>query len=225
MSHELRTPLNAIAGHLQLLEMEVHGPVSDAQHAALERIDRAQRHLLRLVNDVLNFSRLKAGRLEYRVAPVRLSDVVAEVEPMIYPQLALKGVSYVVKVPADDVVQADFEKLVQVLLNLVSNAVKFTPQGGVVSVECAKRAVETRDTPLVHLRVRDTGPGIAVEKLDQIFEPFVQIDANQATRSAGTGLGLAISRDLMRGMGGELRARSTVGEGSTFTISLPRATP
>jgi len=223
MSHELRTPLNAIAGYTQLLEMGLHGPVTPAQCEALGRIDRAQRHLLRLVNEVLNFERLQAGRLEYHVRSVRLAEVVAEVEPLIGPQLQAKGLSYVVDVPDDRVVRADRDKLVQVLLNLLSNALKFTPAGGRVTVECTARGDGSGDPATVFLRVTDTGAGIPRDKFDAVFEPFVQVDATPAGRVAGAGLGLAISRDLARGMGGDLRVRSTVGVGTTFTVALPRA--
>jgi PAS domain S-box-containing protein len=223
MSHELRTPLNAIAGHAQLLDMGLHGPVTAAQHDALARIELAQRHLLRHVNDVLNFARLQAGRLEYDVGPVELAEVVGELEPLVGPQLRAKALDYAVAVPAGCVVRADREKLVQVLLNLLSNAVKFTPPGGRVTVSCARRAGDGDDPTTVFLQVADTGVGIARDKFDAVFEPFVQVDASPAGRVAGAGLGLAISRDLARGMGGELRVRSDVGVGTTFTVALPRA--
>ena len=222
MSHELRTPLNAIGGYAQLLEMEVHGPVTDEQRTALTRIEIARRYLLRLVNDVLNFERLQTGRLEYHVEPVRLAEVVTDVEPMIGPQLRAKGLSYATDVPQDCVVRADREKLSQVLLNLLSNAVKFTPSGGHVVIDCPRRGDGSDKPDVVFLRVGDTGVGIADEKLDAVFEPFVQVATSPASRVGGAGLGLAISRDLARGMGGDLRVRSTVGVGTAFTLELPR---
>ncbi|HEY5087248.1 MAG TPA: HAMP domain-containing sensor histidine kinase, partial [Gemmatimonadaceae bacterium] len=223
MSHELRTPLNAIAGYTQLLEMGVHGPITEEQRDALIRIDRAQRYLLRLVNDVLNLARLQAERVVYAVEPLNIAEVVAEVDALISPQLHEKELAYTVNVSPDRVALGDREKLVQVLLNLLSNAVKFTQRGGAVTVECAERADGSGDPNLVYVRVRDTGLGIAREKLEHIFEPFVQVDTTAAGRAAGAGLGLAISRDLARGMGGDLRARSTPGLGSAFTIQLPAA--
>jgi signal transduction histidine kinase len=223
MSHELRTPLNAIAGYAQLIGMGVHGPITEAQREALGRIERAERHLLRLVNDVLNFARLESGRVEYDVAPVRLAEVVAELEPMVAPQLREKGLAFTTDVPDDCVVRADREKLAQVLLNLVSNAIKFTPSGGRISVGCAARRDGTEPAGQVHVRVSDTGVGIPDQKHQAIFEPFVQVDTSTAGRASGTGLGLAISRDLARGMGGDLRVRSAVGEGSAFTVTLPAA--
>lgn len=223
MSHELRTPLNAIAGHAQLIEMGLHGQVTEAQREALARIELAQRHLLGLVNDVLNFARLQAGRIEYDVRPVRLADVTAAVEPLIGPQLQAKQLAYATAVPDDALALADRDKLIQVLLNLLSNAVKFTPSGGEVRVECPERSDGSGDPDTVYLRVFDTGVGIPREKLAEIFEPFIQVDMSATGRKGGTGLGLAISRDLTRGMGGDLRVRSTVGGGTTFTIALPRA--
>jgi len=225
MSHELRTPLNAIAGYAQLLELGVHGPVTDAQRVALQRILRSEQHLLSLVNDVLNFAKLEAGRIDYDVTTVRLADVVAAVAPMVEPQLAEKGLRYDVTVANDIVVRADSDKLQQVLLNLMSNAIKFTQSGGRISVNTGARSDGTSSAAesAVFLRVSDTGIGIPRDRQDTIFDPFVQIDRQRTNGVEGTGLGLAISRDLARGMGGELRVRSVVGEGSCFTITLPAA--
>jgi signal transduction histidine kinase len=220
MSHELRTPLNAIGGYVQLLELGIHGPVTPAQEQALSRISRGQRHLLRLINDVLNLARIESGRVEYAIEDVPLADVVAAVEPMIAPQLEAKGLRWESRVPGHLVATADREKVQQVLINLLGNAVKFTPDGGRVAVEAAPSG----DTPgAVQLTVSDTGFGIPPDKLDSIFEPFVQVDASHTRVTEGSGLGLSISRDLARGMGGELTVRSTVGEGSTFTLRLPAA--
>jgi signal transduction histidine kinase len=223
MSHELRTPLNAIAGYAQLLDMGVHGPVTEAQREALGRIARAERHLLRLVNDVLNFARLEGGRVEYDVGLVQLAEVVAVLEPMVGPQLREKALHFTTDVPAHCLVRADRDKLVQVLLNLVSNAIKFTPTGGHVTVACAARRDGTEPAGCVHVRVSDTGAGIPAHKLQAIFEPFVQVDTSTAGRAGGSGLGLAISRDLVQGMRGDLRVRSTLGTGSAFTVTLPAA--
>jgi len=236
MSHELRTPLNAIAGYVELVALGIHGPVTEAQMGALSRVQRAQRHLLGVINDVLNFARLDAGRVEYDVRPTDLSELVADVAPMIEPQLAAKQLAYDVRPPAEGAngrslhVLADAEKLRQVLLNLLSNAVKFTPAGGRVTVEVLERLVGAgpggpdAGTPdVVYLRVSDTGVGIAPDQLEAVFEPFVQVGKGYAREAEGIGLGLAISRDLARGMGGELRARSAPGEGSAFTVALRRA--
>jgi PAS domain S-box-containing protein len=222
MSHELRTPLNAIAGHLQLLEMEIHGPLTAAQRETLRRLNRNQRHLLRLINDVLNFARIESGQLDYDVSRVSLATVLADAAPTMEPQLSAKDLEFDVRVHADTPpVLGDREKMEQILLNLLSNAIKFTERGGRITVDVARSA----DTPeMVHLRVSDTGRGIPRESLSSIFEPFVQVRTGPADMREGVGLGLSISRELARGMGGDLRARSTVGHGSTFTLSLPTAT-
>ncbi len=225
MSHELRTPLNAIAGHLQLVEMGLHGPVTPAQQEALGRVNRAQRHLLGLINDVLNLARLESRRVEYTLTPVRVSTVVADVRPMVEPQLAAKGIRFVVRSPEDGgappvLVWADREKLVQVLLNLLANAIKFTNEGGEVALELSADGGSPDDATIV---VRDTGIGIPLDRIAEIFEPFVQIQTTYTRAYQGTGLGLAISRDLARGMGGELTAESGAGGGSAFTLRLRRA--
>ncbi len=221
MSHELRTPINAIAGHTQLLAMGVHGPITEAQRQALDRIQRNQRHLLGLINDVLNLARIEAGQVEYALQDINLQSVIAQLAPMIEPQLAAKRISYDVQVRGPFVVRADQEKLTQILLNLLSNAAKFTPPGGRVVVDAALRADEPGD---VFVRVADTGPGIPPDKHSVIFEPFVQVHAGLTRSVEGTGLGLSISRDLARGMGGDIRVRSSEGRGSVFTLRLRRAT-
>jgi signal transduction histidine kinase len=220
MSHELRTPLNAIAGYVQLLELEVHGPLAPEQHAALERVQRSQRYLLSLINDILNFAKLEAGRVEYSTQDVTLSNAVADVAPMIEPQLAAKRLIYDVHLDPAIVVRADAEKLWQILLNLLSNAVKFTECGGRITVDTGVRGDGGGPTGVVYLRVSDTGAGIPANRLGTIFEPFVQIQRSLTNPSEGTGLGLAISRGLARGMGGDLRVRSVEGGGSTFTLML-----
>jgi PAS domain S-box-containing protein len=223
MSHELRTPLNAIAGYVDLLDMEVHGPVTPSQREALSRIQRSGKHLLGLINDVLNFAKLEAGRVEYTPRDVRLADAVASVSPMIDSQLRAKGLSYEVRVDPTIVARADLDKVQQVLLNLLSNAVKFTAAGGRVSVDTPERGEGADDLEQVVLRVSDTGIGIPRDKLGLIFDPFVQVHRKLTNSVEGSGLGLAISRDLARGMGGDLRASSVEGEGSVFTLLLPRA--
>jgi signal transduction histidine kinase len=218
MSHELRTPLNAIAGHAQLVEMGVHGPVTDAQRDAMERLRRSQTHLLYLINDLLNLARIESGRVEYNLEDVPLIDVLHDMTPMVEPQFAAKDIDFEITVPPDCVVRADREKLQQILINLLGNAAKFTPAGGRVTVTCGTRVGSPPNN--VYLRVRDTGPGIARSKQESIFEPFVQLDRKQGQTAQGVGLGLAIARDLARGMGGDLRVRSEVAEGAVFTLTL-----
>ncbi|HEY0779919.1 MAG TPA: ATP-binding protein, partial [Gemmatirosa sp.] len=226
MSHELRTPLNAISGHVQLVELGLHGPVTPEQRDALNRAQRAQRHLLGLINDVLNLARIEAGRVDYRIGEVVIADLAADVASLIAPQLAAKGIGFTVDVPEEHAAVAwtDREKASQVLLNLLSNAIKFTDAGGHVTLEA--RAEDGPTGPVVTFRVRDTGRGIPVEDRARIFEPFVQLDAGYARQQEGTGLGLAISRDLARGMGGDLTlATSSEDHGSVFALSLPRVLP
>jgi PAS domain S-box-containing protein len=222
MSHELRTPLNAIGGYVQLIELGIQGPITEKQADSLARISRAQRHLLRLINDILNLARIEAGRVEYNLASCHLKEMVDAVLPMVEPQLQSRGVRYSVDVAPDLTAYADREKVQQILLNLLSNATKFTPANGSVAVTAA---VMGERQERVALAVRDTGVGIPAERLAQVFEPFVQVDDSHARRAEGSGLGLAISRDLARGMGGELTAESEVKVGSAFTLTLPALLP
>jgi Signal transduction histidine kinase len=220
MSHELRTPLNAIGGHLQLIQLGIYGPVTPEQQTALLRIDRNQRHLLGLINDVLNFARIEARRLEYHIDTLCVEELVADLAPMIEPQIRAKGQHFEVYLPDRSLrVRGDREKLQQILLNLLSNSVKFTEAGGRITLECAAGDCSSIS---VTLTVRDTGIGIPADKLSSIFEPFVQVDARHSREGQGTGLGLAISRDLARGMGGELTVDSTMGAGSSFQLVLVR---
>ena len=219
MSHELRTPLNAIGGYVQLLEMGINGPVTESQLESLERIARSQRHLLRLINDVLNLARIEAGRVDYNFEDVYLRDVVDAVLPMVEPQYAARKLELIVKVDRAVSAHADRDKVQQILLNLLSNASKFTPPNGSVIIDTAPHVGES--ARVVALSVRDTGVGIPADRLNRVFEPFVQVDDSHARRSEGTGLGLAISRDLARGMSGDLNVSSEVGVGSTFTLTLP----
>ena len=217
MSHELRTPLNAIAGYTELLELELRGPITEAQREDLRRIRRNQQHLLSLINDILNYATIEAGQVKFRIANVPIAEILADAEALIAPQLRDKGLRYSCKgCDADVHVRADAEKARQVVLNLLSNAVKFTDRGGAVTVTC-----EATDNVIV-VRVIDTGRGVPADKLDRIFEPFVQVDRGLTRNTEGTGLGLAISLDLARSMGGDLTVSSVLAQGSTFIFTLPR---
>ncbi len=218
MSHELRTPLNAIGGYAELLEMGIHGPVTDAQRDVLARIQRSQHHLLSLINNVLNLVKLDTHHVRFDIEPVSIQTVLEFVSETTGPLLHVKRMRFETRGCTPDlVVHADVEKLRQILINLLSNAIKFTEEGGAIAIECQGNAHE------VLLRVEDTGIGIAADQQDKIFEPFVQVDRRLNRPMEGTGLGLAISRELARGMGGELTVESRPGLGSTFTLSLPRA--
>jgi PAS domain S-box-containing protein len=220
MSHELRTPLNAIAGYAELLELGIHGPVTDAQREMLGRIGRSQRHLLRLINEVLNLARIEAGHVEYTIEEVPVGELVAGVEPMVESLLQQKQLHFSADVRPGLTARADRDKCQQILLNLLGNAAKFTPAGGHVRIEAGPSA-QLPDR--LCIRVHDTGIGIPEDKLEAVFQPFVQVDATRTRTAQGSGLGLAISRDLARGMGGDLSAESRPGEGSTFTLTLPCA--
>ena len=220
MSHELRTPLNAIAGHIDLIAMEIYGPLEEKQREALHRVKRAQQHLLSLIDDLLSFARIEGGKVEYRLESITLRNVLSDVAPMIEPQMAAKNLNYDVSVPEEIIeVIADREKLVQVVLNLLSNAVKFTPTGGTIAVSVRPSARSN----CIDLCVSDSGVGVPPDKVQAIFDPFVQLSTSPSDRHEGTGLGLAISRDLARGMGGDLYVESAVGKGATFAIELPLA--
>ena len=220
MSHELRTPLNAIAGYAELIELGIHGPVTDAQREALNRIARSQAHLLTLINDVLNFARIDAGQLRYAVQDVRMNETLAGLEALVAPQVAARRQVFVYEPCGPEIIAAaDADKVRQVVLNLLSNAVKYTPEGGTVRLSC------DADATRVRVHVTDTGPGIDAEQLPVIFEPFVQGHRALNRPNEGVGLGLAISRDLARGMGGDVTVTTQLSVGSRFTFELPRAGP
>ena len=219
MSHELRTPLNAIGGYVSLMELGVRGPVTEEQRIDLERIQRSQRHLLGLINEVLNYARIETGNVHYDITDVAVEEVLGTAESLVAPQAGARGLQLDRdRCDSDITVSSDRDKLQQVILNLLGNAIKFTAPGGHVMLACEVQP----DIVLIH--VTDTGPGIAAEKLEEIFEPFVQVDTRLTRVHEGVGLGLSISRDLARGMGGELSVKSALGRGSTFTLSLPRGT-
>jgi signal transduction histidine kinase len=220
MSHELRTPLNAIGGYADILQLGIYGDVTGKQKEALARIMRSQQMLLSLINDVLNFAKLDAGQVQYRMANIPLDAVLAQVEPLVSPQLEAKELNYrFERCDPAVLVRADREKLTQIVLNLLSNAIKFTAPGGSIRLTC------DADANWIRVHVRDTGIGIPVDRLESIFDPFVQVDRALNRPHEGVGLGLSISRDLAQGMGGTLTVQSVVGEGSTFTLRLRRGDP
>jgi PAS domain S-box-containing protein len=217
MSHELRTPLNAIAGYTQLLTLGVRGEISPEQREDLERIDRAQRHLLALINDILNFAKIEAGHVDIESNAVDIDEVLKGLQEFVAPQLRAKHVQFeMVNEVEGAVARGDADKARQILINLLSNAIKFTGEGGSIEVRC------TSGPNTVCITVKDDGAGIPPDKLDAIFEPFVQVGRDFSSPQGGTGLGLAISRDLARRMDGDLSVKSDLGKGSTFTLTLPR---
>ena len=218
MSHELRTPLNAIGGYVDLLEMGIHGPVTDAQRASLGRVKASQQHLLTLISDLLAFAKVEAGQLELALRPLGACELLTSIEPLVSPLAEIKGIALAVRDCDSELrLMGDQERVRQILLNLVGNAIKFTQSGGWIVLMCDRRE------QWIEIRVRDNGPGIAPEKHEKIFDPFVQVDRSLSNPRDGVGLGLAISRDLARAMGGDLGVESVPGEGSTFTLRLPVA--
>lgn len=216
MSHELRTPLNAIAGYVDLLDTGVRGDLNPEQRDDLRRIKRSEETLLRLIDNVLSFARLESGRLEYHFEEVELNEFVNTLESFIAPRLTQKGLTYRFEpcIP-DAVVSVDRDKVEQILLNLLSNAVKFTDKG-CIEVRCST------DETHVRVGVHDTGRGMHPDLLDSIFEPFVQGDRSLTRTAEGAGLGLSISLQLARAMGCDITVESVPGNGSTFTLVLPR---
>ena len=224
MSHELRTPLNAIGGYVDLLALEIRGPLVEPQREDLRRIKKSGQHLLSLINDILNLARIESGQLDLHIRDVSLSTVFENVDALVAPQFDVKKIRYIYpRCDSSLRVRADSEKLEQILLNVLSNACKFTDEHGSVTVECDADSGDASD--VVAISIRDSGRGIVADKLEEIFEPFVQIDRHlTGVSQQGVGLGLAISRDLARRMGGDLVAESLPGVGTTFTLTLPRGT-
>lgn len=224
VSHELRTPLNSISGYVELIKMGVHGPLTEGQREALDRIGRSQRHLLGLINDILDLSQIEAGRVDYAVEVVPLASVLAETCETVAPLLSAKHlVCDLQPLSLNDGAQAirgDPERVRQILLNLITNSIKFTPEHGRITIGAR---VRPDDESAVCIDVRDTGVGIAPADLARIFEPFVQLGTRTHGSQQGVGLGLSISRDLARAMGGDLEVDSVLGQWTKFTLTLPKA--
>ncbi|HEX2078075.1 MAG TPA: ATP-binding protein [Longimicrobium sp.] len=231
MTHELRTPLNAILGYLELLEMEIGGPLNDQQRAQLRRIRASGTHMLSLTNEILDLSRLESGRVQVSAASLPIGRAIEDALILVQPQAEAKALTL-----SDSVGQssarllswASEEHVRQIVANVLANAVKFTPPGGriVVSAGASQSPPAGADFggsgPWVYIRVEDNGPGIPPDRLEAIFEPYEQARAGVAN-PGGVGLGLAISRRLARMMRGDLVAESEIGSGSAFTLWLPAA--
>jgi signal transduction histidine kinase len=216
MSHELRTPLQAALGFAQLVRSEVYGPINEAQAEALGRVERSQTHLTHLIDDILDFARLEAGRVRLTLEPVSIADVFSDVTPLVESQAAAKELTLRLMAPSVPLrVLVDRQRLQQVMVNLIGNAIKFTREGGTIAVT----ALRAGGRGLI--QVCDDGTGIPADRLTLIFEPFVQVDDSLTRTQPGTGLGLAISRDFARAMGGDITVESVLGNGSTFTVVLP----
>ena len=237
MSHEIRTPINAIIGYVELLELGLDGPLTDAQQARLTRVRVSARHLLGLINEILDLSKIEAQQLRVERVRAAVTEAVTTAIGLIYPQAAAKSLTVVntcSSVEAEVAYMGDPHRVEQILVNLLSNAVKFTPQRGRLEVDCGLTLHPNASARLSgqecwsYVRVVDTGVGIPAEQQESIFEPFVQaVDAENVQRGiytrqhSGTGLGLAISRRLARLMGGDITVESAPNEGAAFTLWLP----
>ena len=218
ISHELRTPLNAILGYVELLLLEIDGPLNPGQRGILERIRQSQRHLLSLIEDVLGFAQVEAGRLSFNLQPVRVRDAISTIDSIIEQESKKKNLTLQIEeIPPDIAVLADPDKLRQVILNLATNAIKFTPASGTVSITAA------RDEKRIRIDVRDTGIGISAANLTHVFEPFFQVDQGGTRKYPGVGLGLSIVRDVVLAMNGDVEIDSEPGNGTTVSVLLPAA--
>ncbi|MBV9787133.1 MAG: histidine kinase, partial [Chloroflexi bacterium] len=234
MSHELRTPLNAIIGFTDITLQEHAGPINEDQRKNLERVSRNSHTLLELINSVLDMSKIDAGRMQLANEPVRIAAVVESAVANIEALVRNKQLDITIERPDNSLphVNGDSGRLQQVVMNLLSNAVKFTPAHGAIRVileygyasDLAAAAPPLEDLPLgkwLALSVQDTGIGIAPGELERIWSEFYQVDGSTTRQYGGTGLGLAIAKRLMMLMNGHVGVRSTLGDGSTFTIWLP----
>ncbi len=226
MSHELRTPLNSIIGFTGIILQGLAGPLNAEQRKQLEMVRDSSRHLLSLINDVLDISKIEAGQLEVRSEPFDLRASIVKVAGIVKPLAEKKGLALRVELaPEIGTLTSDPRRVEQVLLNLLNNAIKFTEQGTVTLT--AEIAPATLRTPYSTIRicVADTGIGIKPEDLSKLFQPFRQIESGLSRRHEGTGLGLAISRRLTDLLGGQVQAASDWGKGSVFTLTLPMQEP
>ncbi|MCC9077469.1 response regulator [Litorilinea aerophila] len=218
MSHELRTPLNAILFLAQALKKGVYGPISDKQLRSVLNIEESGRHLLSLINDILDVAKIEAGRLELDIWPVAVEPIAQASLRLIKEMAEKKQIAVSLQLdPAVSTVRADDKRLTQILVNLLSNAVKFTDPGGSVGLEVKGDPANQR----VHFTVWDTGIGIAEEDLPKLFKPFTQLDSGYTRQYSGTGLGLSLVYRMTQMHGGEISVESQVGQGSRFTVSLP----
>jgi signal transduction histidine kinase len=221
VTHELRTPLNAIGGYAELLQSGLLGPINAAQQKDLERIRWNQQHLSAVITEILTFVAADARRVEYNIGDVDLPHVAREVEDKLGTLFDQKQQQCVFEQCEENAVmaRADPERVRQIVINLITNAIKYSPRNSQVTIRCGSTATAA------FLEIADTGSGIAEDRLELIFEPFVQLAEGAESREGGVGLGLAIARQLARGMDGDVTVQSTVGRGSTFRLTLPSARP
>jgi phosphoserine phosphatase RsbU/P len=219
LSHDLRSPLNAIDSYAELLEMEILGPVTDRQREALGRIRFSGRHLLAVLQNVLEMARIESGTLQIHPTVVDLTQVVEEAADMVRHSAAAKNQRLIIEDGYPVIARADADRIRQVLVNLVGNAIKYTPMDGTIRVRIGRQEAEGRTWGTIS--VVDDGHGIPDRDLEAIFRPYYRVERSRADAPEGAGLGLAISRELVRQMGGDISVASRLGEGSTFTLRLP----
>jgi len=218
VSHELRTPVASIGGYSDILALGVRGTLTPDQQAILVRIQQAQTHLIGLLDDLGTFARAGSGNLRFAIGDVALEPIMEHLIAIVEPQAAKRDLRLALSDTSGIVVRGDSERVLQILLNLVTNAVKFTPAGGSIIVSC-----DTEGDAVI-IRVRDSGTGVPEEARERIFRPYVQLHGSQASPSGGFGLGLAISREFARAMGGDLTCTEASEGGSVFVLRLPRST-
>jgi signal transduction histidine kinase len=219
MSHELRTPLTAVVGYTELLADEVVGPVNETQRDHLSRVRASSEHLLMLIEDILSFARIEAGREQVHIEEFGLAALLEQAAAIVRPLAEKKNLAF--NLGGRDsraVMRSDPQKVRQIIINLLANAVKFTTTGG---VRLMAHVADSR----VEFEVSDTGPGIALQHLDRVFDAFWQVDQRITRKAGGTGLGLSVARQLARLLGGDVSVRSTIGEGSVFRVELPLSVP
>ncbi|MEX2581719.1 MAG: ATP-binding protein [Gemmatimonadota bacterium] len=217
LAHDIRTPLGAIDGYCEILQAEIQGPINDRQRETLGRVRMSGRHLLSLLDNVMEMARLNAGVLRVASETVPLTEVAREAVQMLIPSAGARLQTLAFGRQTDVVVTADHARVRQILVNLIGNAVKFTAEGGSITIDTAARNLY--GIAWGEIRVTDTGPGIADTEKASIFEPYYR--SEDTAQVPGVGLGLAISHGLVQQMGGQLEVESKVGIGSTFTIRLP----
>lgn len=223
MSHELRTPLNSIIGFSKVILKGIDGPVTDTQREDLNAIYNAGQHLLGLISDMLDISRIEAGKLDLSFEEVDLTEIIEGVMTTAVGLIKDKPIELVTDVPEDlPTILADRIRVRQILLNLVSNAAKFTEEG---QIAVSARAIERGAQPELLIAVADTGIGISDEDMEKLFQPFSQVDPSPTRKAGGSGLGLSIARHLVDLHGGRIWVESTPGEGSTFAFTLPLEPP
>jgi signal transduction histidine kinase len=218
MSHELRTPLTGILGLSEVLQLQTYGPLSEKQMVAMKHIAASGRQLLELINDILDISRIEARQLTLRIGPCKLAQICQSSLQVVADQTQEKKLQTSFSIDqASIIVQADAQRLKQTIVNLLNNAVKFTPDGGSIGIDVTSSQAEQ----MVHITVWDTGIGIRTEDLPRLFQTFVQLDASLARQYNGTGLGLALVKRLVELHAGSVGVESSFGAGSRFTVNLP----